>query len=245
MVSPLSELSAWRRNTSVPSIRQLPETLNRGFTNSKSISHLLNVPAASGLRQPRSPPPIPFLLHRNIRETAKYFDRMVRMTRHGQRISLSFITIGLFLAAVTANENGQGGLGQPKVRCESTSGFVISGVITGYAPQKNLYLALYANGADFDRARFCRSLRFPADSLPKDSIRYRFTNIPPGYYMIASYQDMDDDGIMTRGFMGVPKDPFRIHLPNYGMFGPKFDKCRFHVEADYSKANIDFSEGKK
>ncbi len=129
--------------------------------------------------------------------------------------------------------------------CVSTPGFVISGVLTGFAPKRALYLAVYTSQADFEALRFCRSLRFHADSLPPDSIHFRFADIPAGDYMVASYQDMDEDGAMTRGFMGMPKEPYRIHRPNYGMFGPNFERCKFRVDADYTVANIDFGEGSK
>lgn len=135
--------------------------------------------------------------------------------------------------------------GEPLALCVEESGVTISGIITGYEPGKGVYIALYCSESDFDGGRYCRNQRFVGDDLPADTIRYAFANLPKGEYLLACYQDVDGDGKITRGLFGMPKDPYRIYLPNYGFFGPKFSKCRFRVDADYTTADMDFTEGKK
>ena len=128
----------------------------------------------------------------------------------------------------------------PLADCAADPGLTISGKIAGYQPGKGLFLALYRSAADFAEKKYCRTLRFLGEKLPADSVRYAFTGVAPGEYMIACFQDMDGDGKMTTGMFGIPKDPYRIVLPNHGFFGPKFDRCKFKVDRDYTSADMDF-----
>jgi len=139
--------------------------------------------------------------------------------------------------ALTAGEPSR----PPLADCAADPGLTISGTISGYQAGKGLFLALYRSAADFAGKKYCRTLRFLGDKLPADSLRYAFTGVAPGEYMIACFQDMDGDGKMTTGMFGIPKDPYRIVLPNHGFFGPKFDRCKFTVKQDYTSANMDFA----
>jgi uncharacterized protein (DUF2141 family) len=139
----------------------------------------------------------------------------------------------LSLLSVTAEK-----LGQPKATCRHEGGYTISGIISGYAPGKGVYVALYDSQENFESQRYCRNLRFIGEKLPPDSLRYSFDELPAGEYLVASYQDEDGDGKMTKGFFGIPKEPYRIYRPNYGFFGPKFEKCKFRVDGDYAEAHL-------
>jgi uncharacterized protein (DUF2141 family) len=132
----------------------------------------------------------------------------------------------------------QPGKGQPRDTCVAEPGVTISGIISHYTPGKTIYLALYRSKETFESTRFCRSARFVGDSLPPDSLRFEFRNLPRGEYLIASYQDVDGNGVLTKGMFGIPKDPYRIYQPNYNFFGPKWEKCSFRVDADVTNADL-------
>lgn len=136
-------------------------------------------------------------------------------------------------------------MGTPRTQCVADSGGVVSGTIVGYAQGKGVYVALYATEEDFAGEQFCRNARFAGDSLPRDTIRFMFASLPPGDYLVASYQDTDGNKTFTKGLFGMPKEPYRIHRPNYGMFGPKFDACSFEVGTDTVRIVLDYSKGSK
>ncbi len=115
--------------------------------------------------------------------------------------------------------------------------FTISGVITNYKPGKHIYLALYASQEDFNTRNFTDKAWLKKDELPPDSIQYTFSGVKTGYYIIAGYQDCNDDGKLNIGMFG-PTEPFRIYKPRYGMFRPKFSKCKFFVNSDIDTAHM-------
>ncbi len=115
--------------------------------------------------------------------------------------------------------------------------FTISGLITNYKPGKHIYLALYASPEDFNTQKFSNKAWFKKDQLPPDSIRYTFTGVKQGYYIIAGYQDINEDGELNIGIFG-PTEPFRIYKPRYGIFRPKFSKCKFFVNCDIDTAHM-------
>jgi uncharacterized protein (DUF2141 family) len=115
--------------------------------------------------------------------------------------------------------------------------YSVSGFITHFKPGKTIYLALYASQEDLDTRNFTKKARFPGDSLPTDTVHYRLTGIPKGYYIVAAFQDLNDDIKLTMGLFG-PTEPYGIYEPNYGIFGPKFAKCRFYVNKNITTADI-------
>ncbi len=115
--------------------------------------------------------------------------------------------------------------------------FIISGTITNFQPGKTIYLALYPTEEDFNNRNCYRKAIFESDKLPPDTADYSFTEVAPGEYIIACYQDVNSDGKINMGLFG-PKEPYRIYKPNYGFFGPKFKKCKFKVTGDIDTAHI-------
>lgn len=115
--------------------------------------------------------------------------------------------------------------------------FTISGTITNYQPGKTIYMALYPTEDDFNNRNCYRKAIFEHDKLPHDTADYSFTEVGPGEYIIACYQDVNGDGKINMGLFG-PTEPYRIYEPNYGLFGPKFKKCKFKVSSDIDSAHI-------
>jgi uncharacterized protein (DUF2141 family) len=165
---------------------------------------------------------------------------MTLSKRHGRPVP--DMCVHLLIVAAFCTVAG----GAPKSPCVNEPGYRISGVLTGFVATESVYIALYSSKDEFAKARPCQRLRFLSDALRPDSIHYVFAGrVPAGDYMIAGFQDMDCDSSMATGMFGIPKEPFRIHRPNYGVFGPSFGQCKFRVDRDYDTANLDFHKGRK
>ncbi len=115
--------------------------------------------------------------------------------------------------------------------------FYIRGTITNYKADKTIYIAMYANADDFKHQKGYKKLRFTGNQLEPDSLPYTFNEVKPGEYIIAVFQDCNGDGKINMGPFG-PVEPYRIYKPNYGLFGPKFDKCKFTVNGSIDTAHI-------
>ncbi len=120
---------------------------------------------------------------------------------------------------------------QPDDTVTAGQSFTVSGTITNFQPGKTMYFALYTSQENLDNRNFYRKVIFEGHKLQGDSVHFAFTDVVPGEYIIAGYQDINGDGKMNMGLFG-PKEPYRIHEPNYGLFGPKFNKCKFRVSGN-------------
>jgi uncharacterized protein (DUF2141 family) len=118
--------------------------------------------------------------------------------------------------------------------------YTIQGMLSGYSPSRTIYIALYDSETGFRNKQFVRALRVEPDALVPDSMPYAFAGIPPGEYMIAAYQDCNDNGSLDMGMLG-PREPFALYRPYNGMFAPSFAACTFSVAGDISRADLDFS----
>lgn len=115
--------------------------------------------------------------------------------------------------------------------------FIVGGFITNYKPEKAVCIALFTSDDSFKKCEPYKSLRFANKKLPSDTLHYVFSDVESGEYIIAAYQDMNGDNKMNKGMFG-PTEPYRIYKPNYGIFGPKFSKCKFQVKDSITSANF-------
>lgn len=62
----------------------------------------------------------------------------------------------------------------------------------------------------------------------------------PGQYAIALYHDEDGNRKLSKGFLGIPKEPFGFsNNPRIGMGPPSFDKTAFDVSSAVTELTID------
>ena len=126
---------------------------------------------------------------------------------------------------------------RPCIAQTSDTTFTVSGIITNYKPDKTIFMAIYSSEKDFKQRNFYKKLRFRGDKLPADSMRYSFTGVAPGEYIIAAYQDLNGDIKLNMGFFG-PTEPYQMYRPHHGIFAPKFSNCKFLLTGDIDTANI-------
>ena len=118
--------------------------------------------------------------------------------------------------------------------------FTICGTIRNYKPGKSIYMALYTSNENFKAQKHYKTLRFPKDQLPPDSVDYCFSDIGAGEYMIVCFQDTDDNGHLNYGLFGRPSEPYCFFRPFKGMFRPGFNDCKFTVGSSVYNADLRF-----
>lgn len=155
------------------------------------------------------------------------------LTKLKYNIDKKYVLISLFCVVVVLIP----GLCYSKDSNDST--FTVKGTISNYKPNAAIYFAMYASQKEFKERKFYRKLWYKKDNLPQDTIHFQFTGIIKGYYIIVGYQDIDGNGDINMGLFG-PTEPYRAYLPNYGIFGPKFSKCKFLVDRDIDTVSIVF-----
>ena len=74
----------------------------------------------------------------------------------------------------------------------------------------------------------------------KDSLTAEITDLEYGQYAFALFQDMDNDGKISRNFIGVPKDPYGFSN-NFKprLKAPSFDDCCFNYNDEENTQEIE------
>ncbi len=67
-----------------------------------------------------------------------------------------------------------------------------------------------------------------ADTIPT----FTFENLQPGQYAVAVFHDINGDGVLNRGLMGIPKEGFGFSKnPKLLMGAPSFNRAAVRVDA--------------
>lgn len=74
---------------------------------------------------------------------------------------------------------------------------------------------------------------------PKDkqeSVTMNITDLPPGEYGVAIYQDINEDNRFNRNFLGIPTEPYGVSNNVKPMFAPpSYEECRFTFRSSQTK----------
>lgn len=71
------------------------------------------------------------------------------------------------------------------------------------------------------------------------SMRFVFTDLPPGDYAVAAFHDRNGDGKLTKNILGIPTEPYGFSNNVYGFMGPaSFEKAAVTVSADSAQLSI-------
>ena len=101
--------------------------------------------------------------------------------------------------------------------------------ITGLETETgSLVVALFGSAASFESGSDpARSAVLPVSG---SSISWDISALPSGTYAIKVFHDLDGDGQLARGAMGIPKEPYGISNDARGRLGPpSFDNASFAV----------------
>ena len=71
------------------------------------------------------------------------------------------------------------------------------------------------------------------------SMRFVFTDLPPGDYAVAAFHDRNGDGKLTRNILGIPTEPYGFSNNVYGFMGPaSFKKAALTVSGESDQLSI-------
>jgi len=106
------------------------------------------------------------------------------------------------------------------------------------ADRGSVYVALFDDAEAFpdaDRAR-ARKTR-PVEG---DAVTLTISDLNPGQYAVAAFQDLDDSGDLTTNFMGIPREPAGFSRGAMGRMGPPdFEDAAFTVEEGGTRITLD------
>ena len=69
--------------------------------------------------------------------------------------------------------------------------------------------------------------------VTKDDLVATIKNVKPGIYAIAVIQDLNQNGILDKNFLGIPKEPLAFSvIKKIPMGKPKFADCSFEVKEE-------------
>jgi uncharacterized protein (DUF2141 family) len=130
----------------------------------------------------------------------------------------------------------------------------------------HIHAALFANAEDFAadlavRAKitqeggvstgiFTREEEMPrppvetvAAPVNAKTVQIRFTDIPPGVYALALYQDVNDDGKLDTRMDGKPLEPWGLsNNPKLGNRDPTWDEVKFELPPEGTRLVIELQQ---
>ena len=111
-------------------------------------------------------------------------------------------------------------LGAPAARA-ATLEVIVSGVTPGHGP---VQVALCETALEPEACRHTQTLAASAGA-----VRAAFDNIAPGRYAVAAFQDEDGTGVLRRGKLGIPLEPFGFSNGAGLTRKPKFEAAAFDL----------------
>lgn len=87
-----------------------------------------------------------------------------------------------------------------------------------------------------DETNAVRRLRVSADA---ETVSVRVPNLAPGAYAIRLYQDVDANGDLNTGMLGIPTEPYAFSNDAPIRFGPpSWSAARFTVTAEGARQSV-------
>jgi len=96
-----------------------------------------------------------------------------------------------------------------------------------------IYVKIYSNESDYKKD-------IPHTSFILESVSKNITHsfeIPEGEYLIALFQDTNNNGVLDTNFLGFPKEPVGLSNYNGGIPGG-FNKQKFPINASSNRITI-------
>ncbi|TNE67877.1 MAG: DUF2141 domain-containing protein [Bacteroidetes bacterium] len=74
-------------------------------------------------------------------------------------------------------------------------------------PAGSLYIAVFDNAGDYlnpEKARFQQIVPVGRNG----SVEVRLPEVPPGTYALSCFHDVNNNGVLDKNFMGIPREPY-------------------------------------
>jgi uncharacterized protein (DUF2141 family) len=100
-------------------------------------------------------------------------------------------------------------------------------------------VSLFDRPADFPRAGVYNQQITASRQVAGQPLLLVFTQLPPGRYAIAAFQDKDGNAKLNTNLMGIPNEPFGFSNNAKASFGPpNFDSAAFEVGPQGARVNL-------
>jgi uncharacterized protein (DUF2141 family) len=96
------------------------------------------------------------------------------------------------------------------------------------AGKGNLRIAVFdeAHRGEFPDGEYLHGVAVPAT---EEEMTVEISNIKPGEYAIVVFQDINQDEVLDKNFLGIPKEPYGFS-GKWKSGGSSFDKALFNTE---------------
>jgi uncharacterized protein (DUF2141 family) len=113
----------------------------------------------------------------------------------------------------------------PWVAFADTFHLTVKGVKAG---KGNLRIAVFdeAHRGEFPDGEYLLGVAVPATD---EEMTVEISNIEPGEYAIVVFQDINEDEVLDKNFLGIPKEPYGFS-GKWKKGGSSFDKALFDTE---------------
>ena len=93
-----------------------------------------------------------------------------------------------------------------------------------------ILIALYGSEADFDNdENVVQSAKITVDKV--GAYTTRLENLPGGKYVLALFQDVNDNGKLDTNLFGIPKEPYAFsQSPKVKWRAPRYDEVVFDLQ---------------
>jgi uncharacterized protein (DUF2141 family) len=112
---------------------------------------------------------------------------------------------------------------------EANSVYTLEVIVENVTPGKgHVRICLFDNKADFfGNARLCVDVPAPEDQT---SVKASFDHLEEKEHAVAVYQDFNQNGILDRNWLGLPKEPYGFSNNPSTFFGPPgFSRVAFNL----------------
>lgn len=102
-------------------------------------------------------------------------------------------------------------------------------IIHGVKSEKGTVLfAMFSNRSDFLGEEVFATKK---GQIQKGKVTVIFKNIPHGQYAISSFLDINENNVLDKNFLGIPKEPYAFSMNPDTRFGPpSFDQAAFILD---------------
>lgn len=112
-------------------------------------------------------------------------------------------------------------------RAEGTKSMLTVQVTGAESREGRILVALFDSGSSYMKTPAAKA----AASIDESGLgSVRFDQLPPGSYAVTVFHDLNDNGELDTGFLGIPKEPVGFSNNAKGRFGPaKWEATRFPI----------------
>lgn len=87
------------------------------------------------------------------------------------------------------------------------------------SPSGSILITLYDNADDFDKNQVQKSY-YKKVIVRSQELKLTFDKLPKGVYALKAFHDSNNNGVLDKNWMGIPKEAFGFSNNVMGVMGP-------------------------